>query len=105
MIRMLATAGTCALIVTGAMAQQSGMPAQLIPAAQPAMAARSEPVVAASTQPALSWSQARSRIEGRGYVDVRGLTRDGMGGWRGKALKDGRAVNVSVAPSGEVSAR
>lgn len=62
-------------------------------------------MVATTTPGSLSWSQARSRIEARGYADVRGLIRDGMGGWRGKALKDGRAVNVAVASSGEVSAR
>lgn len=108
MIRMLAAAGTFALIVSGAMAQQAGAPAQLIPAAQPAMASRSQPVATTPTPaPAasLSWNQARARIEARGYSDVRGLTQDGAGGWRGKATRDGKPVSVSVAPAGDVNAR
>lgn len=105
MIRMLAAAGAFALIATGGMAQQPGMPAQLVPATQPVTAARSQPLASTITEASLSWAEARSRIEARGFADVRGLTRDGMGGWRGKALKEGRLINVSVAPTGEVTAR
>jgi len=46
--------------------------------------------------------QAKSRIEARGYANVTGLTKDNQGFWRGKAMKDGKAVNVTLDYQGNV---
>jgi hypothetical protein len=49
--------------------------------------------------------QARSRIETNGYSNVSDLQKDGDGVWRGKAMKDGKAVDVSLDFQGNVIAR
>ena len=46
--------------------------------------------------------QAQSRIEARGYKNVSGLKKDDKGVWRGKAMKDGKSVAVSVDFQGNV---
>ena len=49
--------------------------------------------------------QAKSRIEGGGYSNVSELKKDDNGVWRGKAMKDGKSVNVSLDFQGNVIAR
>ena len=46
--------------------------------------------------------QAKSRIESRGYSNVTGLKKDDSGVWRGKAMKDGKSVDVSLDFQGNV---
>jgi hypothetical protein len=50
-------------------------------------------------------SQARSRIEDRGFVGVSGLKKDDQGIWRGTAMKDGKTVNVALDYKGNVVAQ
>ncbi len=49
--------------------------------------------------------QAKSRIESRGFNNVTDLKKDDKGVWRGKAMKDGRSVDVSLDFQGNVVAR
>ena len=49
--------------------------------------------------------QAKSRIEGQGYSNVSDLKKDDSGVWRGKAMKDGKSVTVSLDFQGNVVAR
>ena len=49
-------------------------------------------------------SQARSRIEDRGFTNVSGLKKDDQGIWRGTAMKDGKAVAVALDYKGNVVA-
>jgi hypothetical protein len=49
--------------------------------------------------------QAKSRIESGGYNNVSDLKKDDSGVWRGKAMKDGKSVNVSLDFQGNVIAR
>lgn len=49
--------------------------------------------------------QAKSRIESQGLTNVSGLTKDDQGIWRGKAMKDGRSVSVSLDFHGDVFAQ
>jgi len=49
--------------------------------------------------------QARSRIESNGFTNVSGLNKDSNGVWRGKAMKDGKSIDVSLDFQGNVSAR
>jgi opacity protein-like surface antigen len=49
--------------------------------------------------------QAKSRIESNGYANVSELRKDDQGVWRGKAMKDGKSVNVSLDFQGNVTAQ
>jgi hypothetical protein len=49
--------------------------------------------------------QAKARIEARGFADVSGLSKDNDGVWRGKAVKDGQNVDVSLDFQGNVTTR
>ena len=46
--------------------------------------------------------QARGRLQRSGYAQVSGLHRDSHGIWRGKAVKDGQPVDVSLDYQGKV---
>lgn len=47
-------------------------------------------------------AQAKERIAKAGYADVTGLSLDDKGIWRGKAMKNGTAVNVALDYQGNV---
>jgi len=47
-------------------------------------------------------SQAKSRIEEKGFKDVSALKKDADGVWRGKAAQGGKTINVSVDFQGNV---
>lgn len=49
--------------------------------------------------------QAKSRIESGGYSGISSLKKDDNGVWRGKAMKDGKTVDVSLDFQGNVIAR
>ena len=49
--------------------------------------------------------QAKSRIESSGYSNVSELKKDDNGVWRGKAMKDGKSVDVSLDFQGNINAR
>ena len=49
--------------------------------------------------------QAKSRIESNGFASVSELRKDDQGVWRGKAVKDGKTVTVSLDFQGNVTAR
>jgi hypothetical protein len=49
--------------------------------------------------------QAKSRIESTGFSNVSGLKKDDNGVWRGKAMKDGKSVNLSLDFQGNVVSR
>ena len=46
---------------------------------------------------------AKAAIEARGYTQVAGLVKDAQGIWRGKAMRDGREVAVSLDYQGNVN--
>jgi hypothetical protein len=46
--------------------------------------------------------QAKSRIEKMGFADVTDLKKDDNGVWRGRAMKGGQMVDVSVDYQGNV---
>ena len=60
----------------------------------------SNPVAGANS---FTESEARSRIEARGYSQVGSLKKDKDGVWRGTATKDGQQVAVSVDYQGNVN--
>ena len=50
-------------------------------------------------------SQAKSRIESKGYTNISGLKKDDKGVWRGNAVRDGKSVDVSLDFEGNVVAK
>jgi putative membrane protein len=48
--------------------------------------------------------EARNRIEASGYTHVTDLEKDSQSIWRGKAMKDGKPVDVSLDFKGNVVA-
>ena len=95
----------CLLAATPAVAQNAA------PAAaqdQPQNPALKDPRQNASDRPvaganSFTRGEARSAIEAKGYTRVSGLSKDAQGVWRGKAMKDGRSVSVSVDYQGNVN--
>ena len=49
--------------------------------------------------------EAKSRIEARGFANVTELRKDDQGIWRGKAMMDGRSVDVALDFQGNVFPR
>ena len=98
-------AATASLLATEAFAQSGTMPAQDSPS-NPAMHTdgnntSSMPVAGANS---FTMGEAKSRIEGKGYSHVSHLKKDASGVWRGKAMKDGSTVDVSLDFQGNVNA-
>ena len=50
-------------------------------------------------------SQARSRIQEKGFANVTDLKKDDKGVWRGNAMKDGKTVMVSLDYQGNIVSR
>ena len=48
--------------------------------------------------------QAQKRIEDQGYTRVTALAKDDNSVWRGHAMKDGKAVNVTLDFQGNITA-
>jgi hypothetical protein len=71
----------------------------------PASSAPTSPSPESSTGSALETDQARSQIEAAGYSNISGLRRDSKGIWRGKAMKDGSTVNITLDEAGKVAAK
>jgi len=46
--------------------------------------------------------EAKTRMENRGFSNIQGLQKDDNGVWRGRAMKDGRTVAVSLDYQGNV---
>jgi hypothetical protein len=69
---------------------------------EPALAAQGEESVASVGENPGRYDreQAKEVIEAHGYYNVRELTQDKMGVWRGTAIRYGQTVNVRVDQQG-----
>jgi hypothetical protein len=61
----------------------------------------SQPVAGANS---FTEGEAKSRIEARGFSNVSELKKDDQGVWRGKAMQDGKMVDVALDFQGNVIA-
>ena len=99
----LVIAAVAAMISTPAIAQPANRdanpPAVNAPNSPPNPGA---PVAGANS---FTEGQAKSRIESNGFANVSELRKDDQGVWRGKAMKDGKSVNVSLDFQGNVTAQ
>ena len=106
MRKSLIVGATLALIGGSALAQTQVPPAQQ----QPGNRAINTQGGNTSTAPvaganSFTEGQAKSRMEASGYSNVTELKKDDDGVWRGKGMKDGKAVTISLDFQGNVIAR
>jgi len=101
----LAVAAVLAVLASGAVAQVQNPPAQDSPQnsainTQDSSNRQVNAPVAGSNS--FTEGQAKSRIEKMGFADVTDLKKDDNGVWRGRAMKGGQMVDVSVDFQGNV---
>jgi len=53
----------------------------------------------------LTVDHARSQIKAKGFLGISELQKDTNGRWRGKAMKDGKPVDVILDPWGDLVAK
>src|SRR4029453_6762340 len=105
-MRKLLIAAALVAVAIPAMAQQTppanrdaNTPAVNTPNSPPNPAA---PVAGANS---FTEGQAKSRLESNGYANVSELRKEDKGVWRGKAMKDGKSVTVSLDFQGNITAQ
>ena len=104
-VSKIVLAASAALLCTSAIAQQqpanpnANTPAVNTPNSPPNPGA---PVAGSNS---FTEGQAKSRIESNGFASVSELRKDDQGVWRGKAMKDGKSVTVSLDFQGNVTAQ
>lgn len=96
------------LLAAGSASAQTSTTTTTTPAT-PAPATRMAPDVTGTTDlkagaNSFTESQARNRIETSGFSNLTDLAKDDQGIWRGKAMKDGKTLSVSLDFKGNVSA-
>ena len=100
-MRILIAALAVALSAGIAVAQKPANPDANTPAvATPDTKNPNAPVEGANS---FTEGQARSRIESLGYTNVTNLTKDAKGVWRGRAMRNGKQVSVSLDFQGNVT--
>jgi hypothetical protein len=100
-MRLILTIALVAAVSTVAIAQpanrDANTPAVNTPNSPPNPGA---PVAGANS---FTEGQAKSRIESSGYTNVTELRKDDRGVWRGKAMKNGKSVSISLDFQGNVT--
>jgi opacity protein-like surface antigen len=105
MRNLFAVATVLAFVATGAVAQNQNPPSKDQP--QNSAINRSDssnrqvnaPVAGRNS---FTEGEAKSRIEKMGFSNVTNLKKDDNGVWRGRAVKDGKTVDISVDYQGNV---
>ena len=93
-MKMYLLAAALALSATTALAQKPANPDANTPAvATPETKNPNAPVEGANS---FTEGQARARIEKEGFTKVAELTKDDKGVWRGRAMRGGKMVSVSL---------
>ena len=94
-----------ALVASGAVAQTQTPPAS--GPQNPAISGSTSKQVEAPVKGRNSFTEgeAKSRIESNGFSNVSALAKDDDGVWRGKAMKNGKEVEVSLDYQGNVVTR
>jgi hypothetical protein len=108
----LAIAAVLAFIVTGSVAQSQNLPTQsqnppakdgpqnsAINSSDSSNRQTNAPVAGRNS---FTEGEAKFRIEKMGFSNVSDLKKDDNGVWRGRAIKDGKTVDVSVDYQGNV---
>src|SRR5690242_5302979 len=104
MQRLFLTLALVALTAGGAIAQ-TNPPAQQGPqnsAVNSSDSSNRQVIAPVQGRNSFTEGEAKSRIEKRGFTDVTNLAKDDDGVWRGRAMKDGKPVDVSLDYQGNV---
>jgi hypothetical protein len=97
---LLIVATSLAISSSAALAQKPANPDANTPAiSTPNTTNPNAPVEGANS---FTEGQARSRIEARGFTGITNLTKDDKGVWRGRAMRNGKQINVSLDFQGNV---
>jgi hypothetical protein len=102
---LLLTGVLLAFVAGGAMAQNTNPPAQKGPqnsAINKSDSSNRQVGAPVEGRNSFTEGEARSRIEKTGFSNVSNLAKDDNGVWRGRAMKDGRQVDVSLDFQGNV---
>jgi uncharacterized protein YdeI (BOF family) len=102
----LVLAAVLAFAASGGLAQSQTPPAANGPQ-NPAISGSTTKQVEAPVKGRNSFTEgeAKSRLEKDGYSNVSQLKKDDDGVWRGRAMRDGRQVEVSLDYQGNIVAR
>jgi hypothetical protein len=106
MRKLVLIGSALALMAGSAMAQSQNPPANPGPG-NPAVntTGANNPGAPVAGANSFTEGQAKSKIEGQGFSNVSDLKKDDSGVWRGKAMKDGKSVNVGLDFQGNVVAQ
>ena len=101
----LVIAAVLACIATAATAQTQNPPAAAGPqnsAINSSDSSNRQVTAPVAGRNSFTEGEAKSRIEKMGFSDVGNLQKDDQGVWRGRAMKDGKTVDVSLDYQGNV---
>jgi hypothetical protein len=101
----LAIAAVLAFVATGAVAQNQNPPAKDQPqnsAINSSDSSNRQVNAPVAGRNSFTEGEAKSRIEKMGFSNVTNLKKDDSGVWRGRAMKDGKTVDISVDYQGNV---
>ena len=102
---LLASAAALAILATGAAAQNQNPPAKDGPqnsAINTDTSSNRQVDAPVAGRNSFTEGEAKSRIEKMGFGNVSDLKKDDNGVWRGRAMKNGQMVDVSVDYQGNV---
>jgi hypothetical protein len=100
-----AIAAVLAFVASGAIAQTQNPPAKDGPqnsAINSSNSSNRQVTAPVSGRNSFTEGEAKSRIEKMGFFNVTNLKKDDNGVWRGRALRDGKTVDISVDYQGNV---
>ena len=101
----LIVAAVLAFAATGAVAQSQNPPANNAPqnsAINSSDSSNRQATAPVAGRNSFTEGEAKSRIEKMGFSNVSNLKKDDNGVWRGRAIKDGKTVDISVDYQGNV---
>ena len=104
MSRILSVAVVLGIVGTGSVFAQTTAPSPST--APPAVATGNTNITTAAPVPganSFTMAQAQKRLEDHGYTQVSALAKDSNSIWRGHAMKDGKAVDVSLDYQGNIT--
>jgi hypothetical protein len=105
-VRQLYAAALGAALIGAAAASASAQTTQTNSPTPPAIASdkgdSSTSAAPVAGQNSFTEAQARDRLEKHGYAQVTELRKDNQSIWRGKAMKDGKPVDVALDYQGNI---
>ena len=99
-MRVIVTTAAAVTLISASAFGQTTPPSSTTPAVSSPNATNPQAPVSGANS--FTEGQAKPRIEANGFSNVSGLQKDSKGVWRGKAVKNGNPVNVSLDFQGNI---